>query len=227
MSVRITQDGLRSYDWDGDIKQNVEEHVDSFVCRLRCACTIDTGVTLGDIFRFVAADPALSTFIGAYCWCDMDAFHIEALLPAAKSSDLTRLEISVYAEVDENDFELSIDFGGIGPPSDTMRSEGERSNEVRWGVSLSPVNEFAALPVVLNHVLSVRKEFQEVWVSHYTFSLLEILEAIYFDISFHGGPASRDAFGASLSDMVADVEAGTATLVPLDEVLADADEVVN
>jgi hypothetical protein len=219
--VRIAKDGLKSFEWDGEIRQYVEESLASFVCRLRCHCSIETGVTLGDIFAIVQRDRALAALIGDYSWCDTSAFHAEALKPCGKPSDLTRLELSKYIEIDEDDAGEHLNFGGIGPPDEHLKKQGITDPEIHWGISLSPVNELASLPVVLNSTGSTMREHQEIAKVQVSFTLLEVLSEIYFEISFHGGPESRDALGEELKQSIAEIEAGTGKLSSLEDLLKE------
>ncbi len=211
--VKITKEGLKSFEWSGELQQEVEVKVPSFLRELRSACEIDEGVTLGDVFKAVSADQGLVPLIEAYSWCDVRAFHAEAAKSTIEESGLTVLEVGKFMEIDEDDGGVQCDFEGIGPPDARMLNEGETRTEIRWGIALTPVNQLVNLPVVLNHSAPVMKEYNEVGRVNVTFSLLEVLDAIYFEISFHGSPRDR-AFGAELMSRVAEVEAGTAKLVP-------------
>jgi hypothetical protein len=57
--VHITKSGIQALKWDSDVRQYVEQRIRSGVHVLRCACYIDAGVTLGDIFRAVEQDRAM------------------------------------------------------------------------------------------------------------------------------------------------------------------------
>ncbi len=216
--VRIAKQGLQSFSWDSELGQNVEEKVPTFLVRLRCACEIETGVTLGDIFTAVSRDRALASFLGDYSWCNVDAFHTEAEKPA-RASSLTRLELIKRLEIDsEYDAGERVEFHGVGPPDEELRKLGVTADEVPWGISLSPVNELVSLPVVLNHSASVTERYKEVRTASVSFTLLEVLSEIYFEISFHGSPDARDGFRDELHLRAAEVEAGTAETIPLEDV---------
>jgi hypothetical protein len=46
-----------------------------------------------------------------------------------------------------------------------------------------------------------------------TFTLLDVIGEVYFEISFYGNPESRDQRGAELVESVRDVKEGRANLV--------------
>lgn len=54
--------------------------------------------------------------------------------------------------------------------------------------------------------------------------MLEILDAIYDDISFHGGPAENAAFIEQMKDTVEKIKSGEIKTVPIDEVFKDLEE---
>ena len=62
--VHVTKIGIQALQWDSGVRQYVEQTMRTAVDVLRCACHIDPGVTLGDIFRAVEADLGLVRFLG-------------------------------------------------------------------------------------------------------------------------------------------------------------------
>lgn len=237
--VHITKAGFQALAWDGEAQQYVEEHLPSMVCRLRCACHIDQGVTLGDIFKAVAADRALCDFIGEYSWCNMDIFHAEAERePPARedhnNNKLKYLRLSKRFEFHEDlDPELSsgdmdIDFSGLGPPTPDDLENGhahpDTDGNIYWALDFTPVNELRDIPVRLDPIMEIRKgRCGEETIAKVTawFSLLEVLDGIYMEISFHGTPAKRDAVMATLQEQVEDIKAGRAKTVPWEEVFPE------
>jgi hypothetical protein len=204
MTVRITKEGLKFFEWNSDLREHVETRVRSFETKLRCHCEIDLGVTLGDIFDAVQADPGLSIFLGDYSWCDVEAFHREAKRPAIKKSDLSFLELSSYFEADGEGFHLS--FSGIGQDSES------------YAIEFTPVNELAHLEVRLDPKCKVFKNCEPVEGLEATvsYSLLDVLGEIYYEISFLGSPADRDEKGAELLQLAEDVKSGKLKTVPLE-----------
>jgi hypothetical protein len=103
--------------------------------------------------------------------------------------------------------DISLDFHG--------RGEDAR----KWSLDLAPLAEIAALPFRLEanacvqHLLEGSYEVED--GLRYTPSLLEVLDAIFFDISFHGSPAEKAGVSLDLERRVKEIRDGTAKLVPL------------
>ncbi len=194
--VRLTKQGLLEFDYDSESQSYLSQPVsqDRIFATLRLSCKIDPGVTLLDIFNTVANYPALTGFLAQYSWCfAIQEFHEAAQRPAAPTT-LKRLEISRYVQTHTYDDvrHLSadicdaLDFTGVGPL--------DEHGNTRYGVSLSPMNMLANLPVTLNTTCEIHHNFEKVSEWETGFSLLEVLDAIYDDISFHGGPEENEAF---------------------------------
>lgn len=213
-------DRLVRQEWDGDAKAYKELPVR--IQELRSSVSIDAGVTLGQIFAQIAAHDEIKNAVAEYAWCGyIDEFHQAALEPHVEDGDeetkLVRLEVSAYGELTTYDgvteFGIATNFIGFDAGGD------------HWSLSFSPMNTIAHLPVVINEEFTVRKDHsEEVFRAKRVFSLLEFLDAIYWDISFHGGPADTAKFAEELRASIAEIEAGTAKLIPLEDVFRDLEE---
>lgn len=206
--VKITKNGLIRVDWDGDKRINVESVPDDpWVC-LRSECRIDEDVTLGDIFRMMEGDELLTEFIRSYSWCGpIHEFHKAAKLPRKPPAEppqddpdyepdpLLYLEICFDGE--------TFTFEGVTDYNDSPDFYGVGSKEPRYSVSCTPMSELVHLPVRINTDFTIRANFvDEVVKAKRVMSLLEVLDAIYWDISFHGGPEENSAFVDELKGMV-------------------------
>jgi len=204
--VHITRHGIRAFEWDGEAKQYVEKKIPTALRILRCACHIDSDVTLGDIFRGVQQDPDLVRFLEAWAWCDLGAFHAEARKPATAASDLAYIEIAKYFQWDELEAQETVDLSGIGEPDEHGHSH--------YAIDFTPVNELAHLPVRLKPQMEIHKDHQRLGEAPCCFTLLDVLGEIYWEIGFHGSPADRDERRAEIEESMREVEEGRATLVP-------------
>lgn len=206
--VRITKEGLKYFKWDPDVRGYVEEETESFLPRLRNNCIIELGVTLGDIFDAVEKHPDLKSFISMYSRCHVDEFHKEAKRPPLhKADDLKYLELSRHFQYDEGQYDH---FNGIGKPNEYGHDS--------YAIEFTPVNEMVHLEVRLNTKCSVQKDHTEVETTETHYSLLEVLDGIYFEISFVGSPAERDRQGAELKETMKEIENGTAKTVPWEDI---------
>lgn len=210
-------DRLAAYEWDGKLKEYVEKPVR--LADLRVRVKVDDGVTLGEIFESVERFPDLKDIVANYAWCGaIDEFHADARKPRKDvEADLVKLVVSAYGEVfehkGENDFTLATDFIGVD-------AAGER-----WSVSYTPMYQLAHLPVVIEEKFAIRRNWQEeVFTGQRVFGLLEFLDAIYWDISFHGGPKDNEEFMEDMKERIKEIEDGTAKTVPFEDVMRSLEE---
>jgi len=231
------------YEWDEDSDLMVPVSSDRVFVVLRKSCNIDAGVTLGDIFRIVDKHDNLKEFLAGYSWCHaIQAFHDQAFEPPVEDkSRLTHLEICKFFDTKTAterkkhpgglreriitiDYEEPWnDFIGIGPGEDWDKTPVDK---MRYSVSYSPMNEIAHLEVKLVHTSEIYPPYsvkqlernepllkKEVW-----FTLLEVLDAIYWDISWHGTPEGNAEFLADLDCKVSEIESGQLAAIPLEQV---------
>jgi hypothetical protein len=59
-----------------------------------------------------------------------------------------------------------------------------------------------------------QKDYKKLGVAPCTFTLLDVLGELYWEISFYGSPEDRDRKGTELGDSVREIEDGRATLIP-------------
>jgi hypothetical protein len=164
-------------------------------------------VTLGDILRAVEQDPDLARFLEDWSWCNVDAFHSEARKPAIEVSDLSYIEIAKYFEYDDREAQEIIQVSGVGEPD----AHGVR----HCGLDFTPVNQLVHLPVRLRPDMEIHKDCKKLDEAPCTFTLLDVLGEIYFEISFYGSPEDRERKGAGLRESMRELEEGRATLIPL------------
>jgi hypothetical protein len=202
MHVSITKSGFRPVKRDMDAGQPTGVEVGTYVSQLRSTCSIDPDVTLADIFAAVERDDPLTEFLRQYSWCDVPAFHAEARAPLTQPLNLPHLEyieISKYLDFDDDHAEETVKVKGIGEPY----ADGRR----RYGIDLTAVNELAPLPVRLHSMGEVRRDDKIIAQAPASFTLLEVLGEIYFEISFHGSPVQRDVLMADLREAAEEVNA--------------------
>lgn len=212
MKVHISPIGFQALEWDSEIRQYVEKSQPTFLTRLRDACHINSDTTLGDIFSAVERDRPLAAFMAAYSWCDVKAFHAEAKRPCLTPSDLHFIEISKHFEWgDGGDAGETISVSGISLDKD--------GTIIHWGIDFIPVNELVHLPVRLKPTIDIRKNMETVGEDNCTFSLLEVIGEIYWEISFFGSPDQRDDLARELQDAIREIDDGTAELIPIEDVL--------
>lgn len=222
----------------------------SVVTHLRDRCEIAEGTTLKQIFDVVDKYKFLKLVISQYSWCrQIDEFHAQASEPHEidpTSSKLDYLEIYHHPEVHQFtekkkhpggnrerittiDFDTSVSFHGIGDADSNFQSH---VGKIAYSISYSPMWELADLPVKLNKKFDVYEPFdankhnrenrqQKLLTATREFSLLEVLDAIYWDISFMGGPAENADFIEGMKDTMDQIKNGEVPMIPLEQVFKD------
>lgn len=224
MTVFFTKAGLFHEDWNG--KKNVRRRVKkaSVWTHLRDACEIEDGVTLLDIFRTVDQYKALKVFMAQYSWCKaLEDFHVQAEEPDLSGEEedpdeeMTHLEIYWHAEYSKfekaNYVELSPGFHGLGP------AKGKHANDfsdgiMRWAIDFSPMYRLADLPVRLDKAVEFfqandyKPGRKPIIKGEREFSLQDVLDAIYWEISFHGDPQDKREKLDELKERVGEIKKG-------------------
>jgi hypothetical protein len=207
--VHLTKIGVQVLKFNADARQYLEEKISTTLHVLRCECYIDADITLEDIFRAVEQDPDLARFLQEWSWCNVHDFHLEARKPASKNVNLTHLEVGKSFEWDDLAAYEIIIFDGVGEP--------DECGSTHYAINFNPVNEFVHLPVRLRLKEEIWKDHKKLAEAPCTLTLLEVLGGIYWEISFHDSPESRDEFDAKLLQSVQDLEEGRATWEPLEQ----------
>lgn len=214
--VQFEKDGLYFYEWEN--RQHTKSRLEDAcaINALRHECRIAEGVTLLDFFDAVDELPSLMNFIARYSWCRaIHDFHEQARLPEpteqGERGSIEELVISFGGDFHPPfGFSHGLDFSGKGPDKEGVPTS--------WALELSPVNTFSRLPLRLaekahftywpdDDVQSPgwheKVRYEE---APYSFSLLEVLDAVYMEISFFGGPEQVAAKFEEISGAVAEAK---------------------
>ena len=231
---------------EGDYKEF--DRTDQAIRNLFETCTLAPDVTLKDIFELLNTELALfDAVIGNWC----KEIVTEGLTQPAKPYDLSKydpeqieyLELTYTPEY-ENDGEGSPDqlYGfhrpdfnatGVVLQNDGDQEHFKKGERIPWGLSFTPSNELINIPVRLSDKFVVYEGILKckdkpgfshpiIQFDNPTYTLGGILEGIIWELSFHGGPTSRDKLGGELKQAVDDIKSGTAKLSPF--TLEDKDE---
>jgi len=244
--VELCADGIFVHKWNGKKREFVRKRAkkNEICSHLRKNCEIAPGTTLGQIFSVVDKYKFLKKVISQYSWCHaIDEFHIQALELIQKDEDdnekMTHLEIywhvenEIYTEnikhpgglrerIKTADFEIQPSFHGIGPCKEGQDYRGNGLEH--YSVSYSPMYDLADLPVVLKRDFDVytpwssEKKPEKILSSKREFTLLQVLDAIYWDISFNGGPTDNKAFIEEMNKRVEEIKSGEIPMIPLKQV---------
>lgn len=213
------------------------DRTDSAIRRLFEPCELAEDVTLKDIFELLNTEIDLfDAVIGNWC----KEIVTEGLTQPGKPYDLSKYdpeqieylelrytpEYELYDGVDSCHGFHRPDFGGVGVElqNDGDQEHYKKGERIPWGISFTPANELINIPVKLNDTFAIYEgilrsaegqmpkmlaEFKNP-----TYTLGGILEGVIWEMSFHGGPAKRDAFGAELRQTVDDIKSGKAQTSP-------------
>lgn len=178
MPVKITSDGIFKIKWN---KVSKTYELDTYVSpnliftALREEVIDLDDVTLKTIFQVVDHYPLLKDFISKYCWCrDIDEFHAEV----KQVGEPTVKEISFSKEGTVGGFTSFVDVEFNQDVSSTLLSMN--------------IKNAANAPMKLiktGKIYEINKKGEEVnrISGEVEFTLLDILDAIYWEISFFGG----------------------------------------
>jgi hypothetical protein len=204
--------------------------------------TLDSAVTLGDIFRLLDASPVLKqvfrrNFSEMLCFearkGPFDAEPSDSVSP--EGIEFLELQHQWHLDTSQQTYSSTqrLQLHGVGfelqadAPS-YFRKQGER---IHWSVSLTPLRELLALPIRVNPELRVMeddvnaKAFGDEILKgkHPEVTLGQVIDGVIYEISFHGGPQERAEFRSGLDTQLAEIKAGTAEVVSGDDIF-DADD---
>jgi len=209
---------------------------------LMSPCSIAENFSLRDLFNFVDSNEALKCLIAQYSWCrSIDEFHAAAKLPATPTTlyflKLTRRgEVHVYKE--DRDIGMGCDIHGYGPLSEEEKAEWVKygvkdkdGNPVpspetqHYGIGFTPMCELADLSIVADDTLDVYEHFEnKISIGKQHFTLLEILDTVYWEVSFYGGPEQAQEMCEDLKQRVEDVKSGVEKTIPWEEAKEDIEK---
>lgn len=185
--ITIKKDGI--YAEDGTKIQ------DNFVALLN-PVDIEPGVTLTDIFNIVANDATLKLFVRAYTGCgSIDALHQEVYDKPKNKDRYFALQLKKYLH--------GVMFAGLVKPTvrhfTGFHKDFIAPQQVECELSCLPVCEFAHLEVRLDKLADINgkgvKAIEE-------FTLLEVLDAIYEEISVWEDTTEIESFKEAIHCVV-------------------------
>ena len=229
MSAIIRKNGLYEKKWVPERRKWLIKKVKKInaYSLLREHCTIADDVTLADIFAMVESNKYLTAFISQYSSCHQIYSMHEQIKETWRNSEKEEDEIDVdylevYWHVGNNDygkrksFYVTTGLHGI-----------VEGNTDQYSMSLTPLYEMAHLPVKLNNSIKIYKPFDfknpkavEIVVdSEQGFTLLEVLDAIYEDLSFYGGSdEQKQELKDELNRRVEDIKSGEEIGIPWEQI---------
>lgn len=152
-------------------------------------CKLHKDVRLLDILKLL--DMRLDFYDSLFgCWAKEIVTEGLSQNPPEEDREIAYLELSWIAEVDEKD-------GLTGVLFPSFFGVGHKPEEVRYGVSFSPVYEIAGLPLKLGGYAAYSTEGpitdrEIVSANKAQFTLQQILYGVLYELSWNGGPMHRN-----------------------------------
>lgn len=219
-TVKFTPQGLVAGYWNEQNKVYVPYLVKKPMSNLRKLCKIE-GATLRDVMSYVRKNKELSTFLSTYSWCNIEAWNAILDDPAHDSDDEDEIhyhQISWEIEIHDYGMEICTHLSMIGEISQSTREmcpdldPSITTERYAYGGQLTDVLD---LPVILDEKVDIilwdDTERSSLNQTTRDFSLLEILDAIYWEISFYGSPSATKEVFEDLAEQVSDIKEGLAS----------------
>jgi hypothetical protein len=239
--VEISKRGLYFHKWNGNKRKDIPQRVkeENVLSHLRRECRIAEGTTLGQLFKAVDSYEVLKLFFSQYSWCPVQEFHDQAREKTRTKSDepLDYLEISWIADSgkrrDDTWFEMYQEFMGyrvVKKDQELYGAKYKKGELIRYGTSCCPMYDLTDVPIRLNEEVIVQprqdnnlKCKKPIIESRKSFSLLDVLDSVYDEISFHGGPKQSAAFLQEMKETVEKIKSGKLKTKPFSEVMEKAE----
>jgi hypothetical protein len=217
-TVTLAPDGLRVRH-DGEDVDVWPASVVDLIPYLTYSVEVDPAFTLGDLFRLVDRDD--SELLGVIL-----AEDVGPLLEEARGGRQPDDDDSVeFLQVHNNhaDGRLYRHFDGWGrwdePYEGAWIENPDYPREGGTAIELAPVTELLHLPLRYNPELVFRGADDEVeYRTEIDITLVELLKAVFFELTFCGTPEERDAQRTELQELVARIERGEERLISAEEV---------
>lgn len=200
--------------------------------------TLDPRLTIGAVFRLLDACPPLQQVFRRDFSEELCAEARKGQLPQSRGSDpeevagIEYLELHWSWALDTASKTYSsvyrLDLHGVGPvlqvdaPTYGVKA-GERIN---WSVSLTPVRELLDLPLRFRDQFNLTEDDIDASAYGDTIGtaqcadvlLGQVIHSVLYELSFHGGPEQQVEFHDELMARKAEVDAGTAKLIPAGDI---------
>lgn len=225
-SFRIARGGRLLCDrWNSDERKREKgvDITDYIVYHLTDECTVEDGVTVGDIISLVEDK---KDFLSPLLTQGRDWLHqiIDESKIDGGEQTLDKLyigwRISIQDDIYTDNTHL-IEYTTIHATKDGI--------DDTYAVDFTPANKLVNLPIVLNETVSLTDErksetrvdainFPLIYEGTKKFTLLDILHALFYEMTFHGPPADREKRKAELEETMRRISSGEEKTIPWEEV---------
>jgi hypothetical protein len=219
--MKITKGGKLMLEvWEKQVKTDVDVSSTLFN-RLLQTCQIEDGLVLKDLMILTQPYAQLLSplFTSSPDW--LEEIIDEGLNTPFKQDmeEMEFLQLSWASEVhqygkDPKEIYEYVHFNGFGPPppNDDNYKDWPVGQAVSWALDFSPVYTLTEIPLKLDPVLKMLDytskkvgQLPSVMVeAKKEFTLLDILKGVFWELSFHGSPKSRNERAEDLKMRVKD-----------------------
>lgn len=220
------------------------DKTDSILHVLNKTVEIEPGFTVKHLFDIVAKANENNdlTYVFENCFIDEFVSYYKSIIadyvaPEHKydPSDIEYIHLYWHGELDactQGSYLCGVnrpDCGGTGWVLEEDSEDGfyKKGTRISWAIDFSSVESLLHLPivadeelVVVNDMMDWQKEGrQEVLKCRKEYTLRDVIEGFFWEISFHGAPESVAEKKAELMSRMDEIENGTAKLIPFEDVL--------
>lgn len=199
MSCEITKNGL--FDENG----KKSKHGAEFLSRI---CVIDEDVVLLDILKIIKSYSLLNGFVSMYSSCNFNSFYNETKKPLKKAEKGQYLEIFRSGSLRDGVLDEFTGFHLIDTNEKCAACNDPKYpyHIHSYGLDFSPLPDIVTLPVKINKRFFVFGNNKVVFDIKKEFTLLDVLDAILFEISFYGDPIKRNKISKEIKNSVAEFD---------------------
>lgn len=236
----LTWRDLHRHDAEHPGPRNVAEQATAFLFE---PVTLHRDLKLGDVFKLLDVCPPLQEVFRRSWAVQLCEEARKGPLPQNRGSDPAEVAGVEYIELywswaldtGSNTYRSvqALDMHGVGyvlevdAPTYGVKA-GER---IKWSLSLTPVRELLELPLRLRADMAITeddidaKKFGEVVATARCEEVFvgQVIQAVLDEVAFHGGPDEQSDFREELDRRSAEVDVGTAELIPADDVFSKFD----
>ena len=210
--------------------------VSDIILALNSSCEVEEGATLRDVFLITRnwASYLSPILTNSTEW--LEQIIDEGLSETPFEEDAQKLtsvrlswKCSVCKSYDKNDstptLDLGTDFIGVGPVPDSEDYQDYPEDHVTYAIEMTPTYKLVDLPFELDTKFDIRDErisfdpnIPPMASVSREFTLYEVLFGVFWELSFFGGPESRDDQREELKKSLDRALSSDAKTVPWEEV---------
>lgn len=211
---------------EDDVKKTLDDS--EVLLYLNTPVELENGVTLLNVMNSVAKLPLLKLFVSHYSCClAIDEFHKQAKTDIIENKTNSRLVVQGKLSIGSDkkphasiyyDWFMKtpykLDEENFYDKNNCDKCKDDVEHDHVYSVSYENANKLANMPIVIESTCEIpynyaflnkliRKEIKEIKINP---TLLEFLDAIYDEISFHGTPEETTSVKLELTEMLKEIE---------------------